>query len=398
MFLYKNENVLRYIKQQGAILPLVALMLSVILGLVAYAVDGSRVYLVRTQLQNALDMAALTSATVLDQTKNTGDDIEAMNSATIAARKSFEDILALDGNGVIKQMVQEDVELTIEFAQTLNPFVLDVGQPRFVRVGISKPLKLGSSFGVVFDVDYYEFDSTAVAGPSTIIPAPCNLTPMVLCEQPGATDGLWGYAETSPVNLAISAGDAGPIGAGNFSLIQPGAPGADEIKLAFAADGDNCGILNNTVQSQPGGIFNPMRFGINTRFGIYNPGWGGNVDYSALYPSDILTGFYSTYEEYQEALLDDATVKVNGKPGRRVMSVAVGTCTGDGNGSTSITVVGTMCLFLRQAVGLDPNDNTVSVDPIKNCVGNAGKPGEDTDATVGQYRIQLYDDPDRITS
>ena len=52
---------------RGTVLPYVAMMLAVIIGLAALAIDGSRLMSVQTQLQNAADALALAGATELDR-------------------------------------------------------------------------------------------------------------------------------------------------------------------------------------------------------------------------------------------------------------------------------------------------------------------------------------------
>ena len=53
--------------RRGTVLPYVAMMLAVIIGLAALAIDGSRLMSVQTQLQNAGDALALAGAAELDR-------------------------------------------------------------------------------------------------------------------------------------------------------------------------------------------------------------------------------------------------------------------------------------------------------------------------------------------
>src|SRR3989475_11149515 len=54
--------------QGGQAIVLIALMLTVLIGMVAIAIDGSRVYALRRDLQAATDAAALAAADKLQQT------------------------------------------------------------------------------------------------------------------------------------------------------------------------------------------------------------------------------------------------------------------------------------------------------------------------------------------
>src|SRR5207302_2870694 len=55
-------------KQSGQAIVLVALMLTVLIGMVAIAIDGSRAYALRRDLQAATDAAALAASDKLQQT------------------------------------------------------------------------------------------------------------------------------------------------------------------------------------------------------------------------------------------------------------------------------------------------------------------------------------------
>jgi putative Flp pilus-assembly TadE/G-like protein len=65
--------------QQGQAIVLIALMLTVLMGMVAIAIDGSRAYAVRRDLQAATDAAALAAA---DKMQQTGSYVSAEQAAT----------------------------------------------------------------------------------------------------------------------------------------------------------------------------------------------------------------------------------------------------------------------------------------------------------------------------
>src|SRR5438445_11929186 len=65
--------------QGGQAIVLIALMLTVLMGMVAIAIDGSRAYAVRRDLQAAIDAAALAAA---DKLQQTGSYVSAEQAAT----------------------------------------------------------------------------------------------------------------------------------------------------------------------------------------------------------------------------------------------------------------------------------------------------------------------------
>src|SRR2546427_3752986 len=73
-----GEGVLRK-PQSGQAIVLIALMLTVLMGMVAIAIDGSRAYALRRDLQAATDAAALAAA---DKMQQTGSYVTAEQAAT----------------------------------------------------------------------------------------------------------------------------------------------------------------------------------------------------------------------------------------------------------------------------------------------------------------------------
>src|SRR5438552_8055938 len=65
--------------QGGQAIVIIALMLTVLIGMVAIAIDGSRAYAVRRDLQAAIDAAALAAA---DKLQQTGSYVSAEQAAT----------------------------------------------------------------------------------------------------------------------------------------------------------------------------------------------------------------------------------------------------------------------------------------------------------------------------
>ena len=65
--------------QRGQAIVLIAIMLAVVVGMAALAIDGSRAYALRRDLQSAVDAAALASA---DTLQKTGNYIQAEQAAT----------------------------------------------------------------------------------------------------------------------------------------------------------------------------------------------------------------------------------------------------------------------------------------------------------------------------
>ena len=93
----------------GAILPYVAMMLAVIIGLAALAIDGSRLMSVQTQLQNGADALALAGAAELDRRPD----------SIIRAEAAIRGLIA---NPVTGAGIERVAEVgTVEFLRSLPP-------------------------------------------------------------------------------------------------------------------------------------------------------------------------------------------------------------------------------------------------------------------------------------
>ncbi len=164
-------------RQRGAILPLVAISLLVILGMAALALDMSNAHLEKTRLQNALDAAALSAAKVLDQTGNVG-------LADAAGQTTFSANAAAPGNsGLGEAMASGTLSLTLEFSSTLNPFIAGTTPAQYVRASVAS-YGIAEWFAPVFGFNDLAIAGTAVAGPSPSLQKACNVVPMMACGTP----------------------------------------------------------------------------------------------------------------------------------------------------------------------------------------------------------------------
>ena len=390
-------------------MPLLAVGLVALLLMAALAIDVGHTTLNKTRLQNATDAAALAAAKILDDTHNTLlSTTEARAAFAANANASGDSELAnayANGNG--------SVSLTVQYSSTLPPFTPGAASGPYVRVsatGFTRP----TWFAQLTGITQTTVAATAVAGPSPTINNACDIVPMVVCGTPGVSN--FGYTIDQPVVLKQSApGSPSEVGPGNFQLIQLGGTGANIVRQSLAGTYSGCASTGNNVQTQPGNETGPTAQGINTRFGDYTGPMGGT---ESQFPPDVLTTQQSprltvsstgppytivgniTYG-YQQYLNDEANPsKYNYQPAptgpgvfnRRVLQVAVGNCSGTGNGSTAVPVIGFGCLFLLQTETQQGNSSYILGEFEGNCTVN-GTPGPAPASGPGPYIIQLYHDP-----
>ena len=85
---------------------------------------------------------------------------------------------------------------------------------------------------------------------------------------------------------------------------------------------------------------------------------------------------------------------------RRILTVPVGICTGDGQGQTSIEAVvgGFLCVYLVQPLETVGNDANVFIQIVKACDSDGSFTQNPIDDATAPTKIILYKDPDRADS
>lgn len=416
---FKSRN-----SQRGAVAVLVAIAMGALILTAGLALDMGHAFLNKTRLQNSVDAAALAAAKTLDDTGNTG-------LATAEALQAFQNNASATGNRELSIAYGNgggDIQVTIEYSETLPPFAAGAATGPYVRVratGFVMPawlVRVGSLFEKTVS-------AVAVAGPRTLTVGStvCNVAPMMVCGD-SAGPGMWGYEVNAPVVLKKSTpGGQSGVGPGNFQLIQLGGPGAAVVRENMAGSYDACIAGGSTIQTQTGNEAGPVAQGLNTRFGQYDGPMHGT---QATYPPDVIVDAqtpalravqsgdsYSVYQgsvqitpqnigpllyDYQQYLIDLANPGLydyqpvneggTGAFERRVLAVPVGDCTGTTNGQGSVPLLGFACFFLLQPAEQQGNDSFVYGQFIEGCSVN-GTPGPNPEAGNGPHIIQLYDDP-----
>ena len=404
-------------RQRGAVLVLFALAMAAMLGLVGLALDGGHGMLNKTRLQNTVDAAALSAAKTLDQT---GD--EAL--ATAEALQTFStNSSGLGNNEMAASYGAGDLDVDVEFSNTLHPFASGSIPPLYVRVRATN-FRLPGWFVPVFGVDEIIVGASAVAGPSPTIQTGCNLAPMMVCGDPDAPpEDNFGY-ELGEADVLKSSTNSFEVGPGNFQLVRlGGGQGAADLRLAMAGNYAGCVTTGNTVPTEPGNTVGPVVQGLNTRFGEYLGPMGGS---QSLYPPDVVVGepmppltydtdtdtiYYNTQplggdpepdyydhddylSEVQGGSYDFVPLEEGGTGafGRRTLAVPVGDCTDTVNGQGDVPVLGFLCYHLLQRAQQHGNESQVYGQFIEEGCQITGRPGPAPGTGPGPYIIQLYKD------
>jgi Flp pilus assembly protein TadG len=396
-------------RQRGAAMVFIVVGLLALLLMTGLALDTGHATLNKARLQNATDAAALSAAKVIDSTHST-------ILATTAALTAFgnnanargdQELAAAYANGA------GTVNVTVQYSATLPPFTAGSPTGPYVRVvvtGFTRP----TWFVALAGITQMTVTATAVAGPSPTVNTACNIVPILVCGTPNVPN--FGYTINQPWVLKQSApGNPSAVGPGNFQLIQLGGSGANIVRQNLAGSYSGCASTGNSVQTQTGNQTGPTAQGINTRFGDYTGPMGGT---ESQYPPDVITTGQSpaltvgsggppypvvgnisySYQQYESQLQANGPYNYApapngpGVPGRRVLQVPVGNCSGTGNGSTTVPVIGFACFFLLQKEIQQGISSYILGEFEGDCTVN-GTPGPAPTTGPGPYIIQLYHDP-----
>nr|WP_255202920.1 pilus assembly protein TadG-related protein [Vibrio natriegens] len=440
--------------QQGITLVLISLIMLILIGMGAFAMDLNHQVLNKARLQNAVDSAALASAVVADET----NDLKLAEDAAVDALNSFADS---SGN---QELVYTSEHISITFSTDNQSFVdagsisLLSGDDIYVRVAVSN-VNLTQYLSYIFGVGK-DVSASAVAGPSAAITHSCNITPMAVCGNPLSTDKqVWGYNpdgynhEKSMLpstihGLKVSDQQDTAMGPGNFQLIDfsqstvedieeddspssgnngnNGNNGNDDgagsalIRKAMAGGYNGCATIGKEVVTKPGNSIGPVAQGLNTRLNDFTGPikQGGEVKpdvyvkEAELVTEEMENGgikvtssdFY--YKNYLDCTVNGVgcTETENGKdihidepqaqPERRILRIPIIDCSQAAQGKTNYPVLGFGCFFLLQKVdgNAAPENGNVFGQFLYDCPINNGSTGVEA-SDAGFYRIQLYKDP-----
>jgi Flp pilus assembly protein TadG len=274
--------------ERGSILAMSALgMLSVLLA-VGLAVDISRFYLVKTELQNAADAAALAAVSALDSsaagiTKATNRAVQVMNNyefnnrQIVFPRSEVLFAVNLDGPYMNEGSAQASPQ-NIRFVQVTTPAS---AVPVTFAVSV-----LGNSKNLT---------AKATAGFSVPLNVFCNFIPLTVIDYSGVP-GVDGTMVPGQVYVIRSSPGSG-VSPGNYQILAVAGRGGSDVREGIASGVDACAEPGATyaIDTKPGVTSGPVRVGINTRFDEYG---GGGVNPTS-HPPDVNVKEGITYDQYK---------------------------------------------------------------------------------------------------
>ncbi len=289
-------------RQRGAVAIMFGLTLAVLIGFAGLAIDLGRFFVIKTELQNAMDACALAAASQLRPGQSNPNALtRAVAYGRVFTTGGVDDVATapLEGNiAAIKnranfQSVVVDIQSSqITFSETLGGSYQSIAgganSNTAAYVKCTYPLAgLPIFFMKVLNPLLTTQTVTAMAAATLAASSSACTIPVAVCKdvnRPGAPNfglsvGQW---------LTRPAGVGSAYGTGNFGWIdfRPPFGGAPELRALLTGPGQ-CAMNIGTQVGQEGEL-SGLDAAWNSRFGIYRPG-GGNPQVGTAAPD--VTGY-----------------------------------------------------------------------------------------------------------
>jgi Flp pilus assembly protein TadG len=256
--------------QHGAVIITVALSLLVLLGFIGFALDFSRLFIVKTEMQTAMDSCALAAAQELD---GSGDALTRATNAGRTAGNMNSVHFQRDAAGLVDTDVTFSNSLTGTYSHTYTP----VANAKYAKCTKTKsgivPWLLQAMSAFSGNPSYSANRSVFATAVATVVPSQSNcLVPVGMCQKSSAspmgfTRGEWilGASDESvgeDINIK-----------GNFRWLDftGNGGGAREVKDMLTSQGQ-CNLPGidtiTKVETKPGNT-NGAVDAFNSRFGVY---------------------------------------------------------------------------------------------------------------------------------
>jgi len=270
-------------KQRGAVAIITGLAMVVLVGFAGLALDGGRLYVNKTELQNAADSCALAAAFELTGAPIPSDAFgHAENAGKLVGSENSVDF---QGDTISAG------DIVVEFSPALSGPWLAAGSAggdsKYVRCTIAED-EISPWFMQVLG---FGEQTVAALATATLRPAQTNCAiPVGLCSK-GAAEDEDGYGHVIGQWYEDGIYEAGEGQTGSFNWIDFSPPGGGASELSDLFEGEGQCDLSTDSQVGQSGKVQSLEKGWNTRFGLYK---GGSSEDTA--PPDW-TGYAYTYKD-----------------------------------------------------------------------------------------------------
>lgn len=257
------------LRERGAVAILAAITLPVLIGFAGLAIDSGRLYVQKTELQNAADACALAASRELTCDPSAGACaasylVNAENSGLAVAYRNAVDF---QGNAISSTQIGAD---DVRFSTTYGPNSAYVSRSGGASTSSKYAMCITHQTGItpwfmkVLGIGDQDVTASAIA---TLRPAQINCAiPIGMCKIPGAsTDPFNGLTVGQWVTSKLSASATG-----SFDWIDFTPPGGGANELANLMKGTGaCSVPPPPTQVGEQGNKSSLAAAWNTRFGLY---------------------------------------------------------------------------------------------------------------------------------
>ena len=339
--------------ERGSILIMTAISMIFLFLMVGLAIDVSRFYMLRAELQNAADAAALTAARELNGgTGGISDAVTRVGNGGIVNTQGF------GKAGVTISTIEFAVNLDGPYWQQGSDTTANAANIRFVRV-TTQTVSKGVFFASAALGGTHVESATATAGMSVGLSGICDFFPAAIAlatpsPSPGALMTLkFTQGTGSGANLVdrqfiiLEVNEINGNGTGETATLSAGLPN-------FCKNtGDP---IHFTPSSNPNNGPRNSGDGINTRFNVYANGYG-NALQPGPFPPDSNVKENISAADYKNRTAGQVTAPNPNAPGEDDRRLLIMPIVGEGQYATYTgTILGWGVFFLRAKVPV-PNGN-----------------------------------------
>jgi Flp pilus assembly protein TadG len=319
--------------ERGSVLATAALGMLTLFLAVGLGVDVSRMYLTKTELQNAADAASLAGVSGLD------------GSSAGIARAASRAVQAMNNYAFNKTNVAIPRSNVLFAVNLEGPYMSESAAAsaatniRFVCV-TTPDLPSNVIFAGPILGDKKNLSATATAGFSVPINVFCNFIPLSVIDYD---------IPMTPGNVyTIRGGPSNSPSPGNYQILAVAGPGGSEVEFGLGGGVDACAEAGSTyeVDTKPGVTAGKVRTGINSRFDDYQ----GSQLSPAQYPPDTNVMENITYDQYRNGTAVEAPTHT-GVPGRRIVIIPIVKLSEYDPGRNTVKFNRFGVFFLRTKVG-----------------------------------------------
>lgn len=309
-------------RQRGAFLVLAAILIAALLGITALGIDVGRAYALRSEMQNAVDAAALAAAAELDAGPDARERARSAARHLLQHDSRFASVAALLGEDALPDEAftfycligaKYDPPFSTTFCSNDEPdaegryFASSDAEAHYVRIHLNPALaedrfRIGLNFLPVLSAlgvptsSQAQLQAHGMGGRNFYT---CNVVPMAICDpfegsgttfkdamRPGDTIQLRGQGGSSGGNDPTHSQYWAP---GDFGFLSPpdGGTGANDL-ADFLANESSIGCAPPYARAEPGQKLQKTTEAINTRFDQYK---GGKDPWEAAPPAPYITDF-----------------------------------------------------------------------------------------------------------